>query len=126
MTTQRETKPKPAAVVPAQPEPDRLAVELSNIIRQNISWLALGEDDIGALARRILRFERDEAPIEEYEDIAKPLFISIGKSIIDQVDQEPIETRVDSRSGSTFHVWPLKRTPELKAILRKMRKTSAA
>ena len=84
-------------------------------------WVSSGErrsdeGEVPMLARKILRMRRDKAPYDEICRMAKPLFKSIIGSAITQ-DWVP-----DPKSGlSEFEI---KQTPQLKALLRKLRTPS--
>jgi hypothetical protein len=106
LTTMRGLAPVPPDATPV----------LAQFVETAITDLALEEDEVGSLARRILRMRRDKAPDGEISRLAVPLLESIAISALKAGDADP-------KTGLTFV--PIKETPQLKAILRKLRKSAA-
>jgi hypothetical protein len=97
-------------------------VNLSHqLFDSTVSDLALEECEIGSLARRILRMRRDKAPAVELHPLVEPLFKSIVGSVL--AEDGALKPGTLEPSGMTF--FPIKRTPQLKALLRKLRKEAA-
>ena len=112
-TTPAAAAPSPTgANPPAAARPDTY----TRVFDAAIQYLCLDEGEVPMLARKILRMRRDKAPYDEICRMTEPLFKSIIGSAITQ-DWVP-----DPKSGlSEFEI---EQTPQLKALLRKLRTPS--
>jgi hypothetical protein len=113
--------PKPQAQTTITTE-EHLSELCAEIFNQGLNDLAIQEGKMPVLARKILRMRRDNESISKINRIAEPLFRSIVGSAF---GRESNVCDLGQGNGAMIEI-DIKPTPQLKTLLRKMRKTSSA